>query len=305
MTRYGHQVRQKGRHRQGAGFEQVVRRQWDLAERAAAHQLDLLEPGWTVLYGVGTRRFYALATWPAPEAVIVQARDTDELRRLMREAEQITWLGGEAGVSSLVADRSSRTTRPPLQTSRTRQGALMPETPHGLRTVCWDLPHDLSMVGKVRRIVVDTLNAWDLRDLADDIVLVVSELLANAVTYGEAPIRLSLWAVPGEFCVRVTDHGPDRPRHLDLGLDALHGRGLAIVAALAHDHGITPLAGRHGKTVWARWRLELRNAEITAGDSSAERLIVRDLPFVGLLEAEPDFAERSEENLSVEDDHSL
>ncbi|MFC4534293.1 hypothetical protein [Sphaerisporangium dianthi] len=36
-----------------------------------------------------------------------------------------------------------------------------------------------------------------------------------------------------------------------------------------------------------------------------KRSIVRDLPFVGLLEAEPDFAERSEEILSVEDNHSL
>ncbi|MFC4534292.1 ATP-binding protein [Sphaerisporangium dianthi] len=144
----------------------------------------------------------------------------------------------------------------------------MPETPDGLRTVCWDLPHDLSMVGKARRIVVDTLNAWDLRDLVDDVVLAVDELLANAVTHGEPPIRLSLWAVPGEFCVRVTDHGPGRPRHLDLGLDALHGRGLAIVAALAHDHGITPLADRHGKTVWARWRHEIQNAGDTSGDSS-------------------------------------
>ncbi|GGK69043.1 hypothetical protein Sme01_14400 [Sphaerisporangium melleum] len=269
MNRYGHQPRAKGRHRQGAGFEHVVRRQWDLAEQAAAHLLDLLEPGWAVMYGVGTRRFYAIATWPALEPLIIEARATDELCRLMREAERTTRPGGEADVFSPAADRSDPTSHPPLRTPRTRQGALMPETPDGLRTVCWELPHDLAMVGKARRVVVDTLIAWDLRDLADDVVLAVSELLANAVTYGEAPIRLSLWAVPGEFCVRVTDHGSDQPRYLDLGLDALHGRGLAIVAALAHDHGITPLADGHGKTVWARWRHGSQNTEIISGDSSA------------------------------------
>ncbi|GAA4104363.1 hypothetical protein GCM10022248_92760 [Nonomuraea soli] len=36
----------------------------------------------------------------------------------------------------------------------------------------------------------------------------------------------------------------------------------------------------------------------------AEPLIVRDLPFIGTLEAEPDFAERAEEILRSEDNSS-
>lgn len=64
-------------------------------------------------------------------------------------------------------------------------------------------------------------------------------MLANAVTYGEPPIRLSLWAGRDELCVRVTDHGYEQPRHLDLGVEAIHGRGLTIVAALTDDYGIT------------------------------------------------------------------
>ncbi|MER5419607.1 hypothetical protein [Streptosporangium roseum] len=48
-------------------------------------------------------------------------------------------------------------------------------------------------------------------------------------------------------------------RHLDLGVEAVHGRGLAIVEALAHDSGVTPLPDRPGKTVWARWRFSLRS----------------------------------------------
>ncbi|MEU8268123.1 ATP-binding protein [Sphaerisporangium sp. NPDC049002] len=88
-----------------------------------------------------------------------------------------------------------------------------------------------------------------------------SELLANAITYGEPPVRLSLWLGRGELCVRVTDHGPDQPRHLDLGIEAIHGRGLTIVDALAHDCGLTPLPDGPGKTVWARWRLSSQTAE--------------------------------------------
>ncbi|MFF5212337.1 ATP-binding protein [Streptosporangium sp. NPDC000396] len=127
--------------------------------------------------------------------------------------------------------------------------------PDNLRTVCWILPHDLSIVGKARRMVNETLTAWMLQSLADDVVLVSGELLANAITHGEPLVRLSLWAGTDEFCVRVTDHGPGRPRPLSLGVEALHGRGLAIVEALADDFGVTPLPDRPGKTVWARWRV--------------------------------------------------
>ncbi|MFD0883167.1 hypothetical protein ACFQ08_01120 [Streptosporangium algeriense] len=40
-------------------------------------------------------------------------------------------------------------------------------------------------------------------------------------------------------------------------------------------------------------------------DQFDERPVVRDLPFIGLLEAEPDFAERSEEIMRSENNHSL
>ncbi|WP_203995081.1 ATP-binding protein [Sphaerisporangium rufum] len=117
------------------------------------------------------------------------------------------------------------------------------------------------MIGKTRRLAGDVLGGWGLGHLAEDAVLVVGELLANAVSYGEPPIRLSLWAAPDRFCIRVTDHGPDQPRRLALGLDAVHGRGLSIVAALVHEHGVTRPADGPGKTVWACWRLTTRNPD--------------------------------------------
>ncbi|MBD3135538.1 PH domain-containing protein [Microbispora bryophytorum] len=40
-------------------------------------------------------------------------------------------------------------------------------------------------------------------------------------------------------------------------------------------------------------------------DQLEEAPVVRSLPFIGLLEAEPDFAERSEEILRAEDNHSF
>ncbi|MEV4529223.1 ATP-binding protein [Streptosporangium sp. NPDC049304] len=230
------QPRQSGRHRRGTVTEQVGSRSWDPAERAAAEQLDQIEPAWIVWYGTGTRHFHAVAVWPAAEPLIVRARTADELRALMREAEDTT---------------------PP---SRGETMPETPDTPHPTddpRTVCWDLPHDLPIVGKARAMATETLAAWALHHLVDDAVLVVGELLANAIVHGEPVVRLSLWADADEFQIQVTDRGPGQPRHLTLDPESLHGRGLAIVRALAHDTGVIPLPDRPGKTVWARWRLSV------------------------------------------------
>lgn len=79
----------RGRHRLGlpAVPEADCRWRWDTAERAAAARLDRAERAWTVLYGVGRRRFYAFAQWTAEEPLVVEAATVEELREVMREAE--------------------------------------------------------------------------------------------------------------------------------------------------------------------------------------------------------------------------
>ncbi|MFC4589202.1 ATP-binding protein [Sphaerisporangium corydalis] len=145
----------------------------------------------------------------------------------------------------------------------------MTETSDGLRSVSWDLPHDLAMVGRARNLAKEILTAWSLDHLVDDVVLVIGELLGNAISYGAPPIRLSLWAAADDLCVRVTDHGPGRPCRLDLGLEAISGRGLPIVLALADDVGVIPVADGPGKTVWARWTLANTPREEAALDQRA------------------------------------
>ncbi|MEV6983131.1 ATP-binding protein [Sphaerisporangium sp. NPDC051017] len=249
-------ARRNGRHRRGAPITPFVPGDWDPAAKAAAQQLDQLDPSWSIWYGAGTRRFYAAATWTTPEPLTVHARTTEELRDLMREAELATLTA-----PSHPRPRTDRLVPAPRRpvASPPRQGAQMAETPHGLRTVCWDIPHDPAVLSKVRGMVHEALITWNLTRIAEDVVLAVDELVGNAVTHGAPPIRLSLWAGTGEFCVRVTDHGPGRPRRLDLADDAVHGRGLAIVAALADDYGVTPTPDGTGKTVWARWRFPSQN----------------------------------------------
>ncbi|GIH62859.1 hypothetical protein [Microbispora siamensis] len=81
-----------GRHasaRQATGrpSDEVHRRYWDAEQRLAAARLDEVEPAWAISYGLGSRRFYAIATWPVPHPLILDATSLDELRELMREAE--------------------------------------------------------------------------------------------------------------------------------------------------------------------------------------------------------------------------
>ncbi|MFC4535637.1 ATP-binding protein [Sphaerisporangium dianthi] len=270
MTDRDMRTGQRGRHRRGGIAIRVRPGDWDLAERVAARQLDQMEPAWAVWYGLGGRRFYAAAVWPASEPLIVQAGTADELLDRMREAEVGDLMReAERRERVLQAERSAwaraprparerPVPRPPLSMPHPPRGATMPEMPDGARTVCWDLPCDLSMIGKTRSMVKEVLTSWALQNYADDVVLVVGELLANALTYGKPPVSLALSAERGNLRVRVTDHAAEQPRHLHLGIEAVHGRGLTIVEALAHECGVTPLSGPLGicgKTVWARWRL--------------------------------------------------
>jgi anti-sigma regulatory factor (Ser/Thr protein kinase) len=87
-------------------------------------------------------------------------------------------------------------------------------------------------------------------DLSDDVALVVSELVTNALRHGRGEVRLDLHIDPGQVFVAVWDAGPpfdwanESAHH-----GALTGRGLSIVAALAANYGVR--SDFHtGKSVW-------------------------------------------------------
>ncbi|MEU8270576.1 ATP-binding protein [Sphaerisporangium sp. NPDC049002] len=123
-------------------------------------------------------------------------------------------------------------------------------TPRGYRTMSCELPGDRAIVAKARDMVRRTLTGWGLTDLMDDVVLMVSELVSNAIAHGAPPVRLSLRAGDGALRGEVTDNGAGLPRRLDLGTNSDHGRGLMIVEALADQWGVGPGPDRMGKNVW-------------------------------------------------------
>ncbi|GAA4239721.1 hypothetical protein GCM10022254_61040 [Actinomadura meridiana] len=89
----------------------------------------------------------------------------------------------------------------------------------------------------------------------DDYVgrLVVTELVTNAykhVGFGRIVVRVFPDARADLVVIAVRDEGVGRPVVRDEDHAAVCGRGLVLVAQLAHDWGVWPLKGK-GKVVWA------------------------------------------------------
>jgi anti-sigma regulatory factor (Ser/Thr protein kinase) len=115
--------------------------------------------------------------------------------------------------------------------------------------------HDAASAAIVRRAIADDLDAHGVgRDSIDDVVLVISELVGNAVVHAAASFDHELavgWEIDETaVVVHVDDGSPVVPQPLALTITASGGRGLAIVAAVAADWGVRPTDS--GKQVWAR-----------------------------------------------------
>jgi anti-sigma regulatory factor (Ser/Thr protein kinase) len=95
--------------------------------------------------------------------------------------------------------------------------------------------------------------AGELDDqLIDDALILVSELVTNAVDHGHEEITLYVRVHPPGIGVAVKDEGVGRiPAEVVApAAAAASGRGLLIVDALASSWGVTPVNPPPGKTVW-------------------------------------------------------
>ncbi len=85
--------------------------------------------------------------------------------------------------------------------------------------------------------------------LVDDVQLVVSELVTNAVTHGLGTITVLIGVTERGVAVAVRDEGPGMPRREEVEDSSMRGRGVALVARLAAEWGVRQEAGG-GKSVW-------------------------------------------------------
>jgi anti-sigma regulatory factor (Ser/Thr protein kinase) len=110
-----------------------------------------------------------------------------------------------------------------------------------------------------RRAMVRAADLWRLdRELTETALLLVSELVTNAIRHGTPPVRLSLRLERDRLRVEVTDSSPALPELSRSSPDQLGGRGLQIVQLLAARWGASASPRRLGKTVWFELSTMLR-----------------------------------------------
>lgn len=112
---------------------------------------------------------------------------------------------------------------------------------------------ELSDVRQARRLVADTVLGWGFPELVDDAVQTAHELCVNGLTHGRSDCRLDLRRQDGGILVEVRDENERLPVVALGPIEALSGRGLPLIAALADDWGVETTGT--GKVVWAKLRL--------------------------------------------------
>lgn len=157
------------------------------------------------------------------------------------------------------------------------------EQPRWSRIALADTPNAVALA---RLHTADVLVGWGVGSAGVETAkLLVSELATNAVRHsedGEAPtslppsrsgvetFELLLEVVSGAVRLSVWDRDPRPPVLKEVGVDAMGGRGIFIVAAMSRAWGYYPARSAPGKVVWAEiatgaeWSNEGRDASVSS-----------------------------------------
>jgi anti-sigma regulatory factor (Ser/Thr protein kinase) len=117
---------------------------------------------------------------------------------------------------------------------------------------CIDGVHDPvpAAPARIRRTLRTTFAQWGLSlDTTENALLVVEEMVANAVDHARTPFRLTVDHTGAALHVTVWDGDPGTLHLRPFSTRAARGRGLQMIDALTSRWGWDRTAG--GKTVWA------------------------------------------------------
>ncbi|GGV33240.1 hypothetical protein GCM10010277_18240 [Streptomyces longisporoflavus] len=195
----------------------------------------------------------------------------------------------------------------PMQRETTFRASAQPgHQPGPPAVVCTSLPGNPLAPAAARRFVRAALADWSelsvpaaagVTDrLTDDAVLLVSELVTNAVVHAGTNVELlcrldeaGLGESTDSLVIEVSDHHPARavrsePAPQLPGMPE-YGRGLQLVAALSESWGITYRTGT--KSVWARLPVEGVQAPQEIETYASEQAIQRGLRGIDILAPMP------------------
>ncbi|MCX4747756.1 ATP-binding protein [Kitasatospora sp. NBC_01287] len=132
----------------------------------------------------------------------------------------------------------------------------------------WGVEPDAAAVPPARRLIVDIARFWRVPlsdDALRDVELCAGELLANVVEHAKARCMVTVRWTGLRLRVEVTDTSPHPPDSSATVDTVTGGRGLLLVAGLAHSWGWSPAGA--GKVVW----FEVAADQLVTGE---ERLAV-------------------------------
>ncbi|MER6787085.1 ATP-binding protein [Streptomyces sp. NPDC000658] len=138
--------------------------------------------------------------------------------------------------------------------------AVAPGSPGGRQVRRLSFDDASGVVPLARDFARQALYAWgwlpaataDRRAAAEDVLLVVSELVTNACLHAEGPDAMVLGCDNKVIRVEVSDRGTGQPApRTPHRAGRPGGHGMFIVQRLCLDWGVTRAQGVAGKTVWA------------------------------------------------------
>lgn len=208
--------------------------------RAATESAAVLAPDLVLLDCSAPDAFEALARLraeaPSARVVLVSGHDPADLGLASRAAGALGFLGKATPARRLGHELEALV-------------GLVEAVQAVLEEVSTRLARDPTSARAARRFVRDALSGDHSDDLQDTIILLVSELVTNAVVHAGSEVEVLVRLMPGTVRVEVSDTAEAVPVPRTASEEDSSGRGLALVESLARRWGVDPAPGG-GKAVW-------------------------------------------------------